>query len=291
MIKGLQPSLAEAGKIKIGGLGKEMTSKRGNKFRAPQKFDSFVVTSTHRDKDGNLMPDRALMEALPKGPEGRVKELPIILHSDDIDSVFPTAYAYYAGKKLLCCGDGETARQWNDSRTKQTDVPCPCPKLAAKECKPQGTLHCSIALPGHAVAGAVYKWRTTSIISINRMIGSLQQILATVGVLRGIPLTLKVEPITVSPGGKSTTVYCCHIELRASDISEVQRDVIAAKEMRKAIGAGDNEAEYKKLVSAVMEESEQEQAETQQEFDPENSAAKSAEITERLKQSSGLFDK
>jgi len=300
MIHGLRPALAEAGKIKIGGLGKEQTSRKGNKFRAPQKFTSFCITKTHRDtRTGDLVIDEELMGALPKDQDGKVREIPIVLHSDNIEAVFPTAYAYYGGRKLECTGDGKEATKWNDQRTEKVTCPCPCPLLGAtgnKVCKPHGTLHCTIALPGYAVAGAVYKWRTTSIISIQRMVGSLQQILATVGVLRGVPLTLKVEPVTVSPGSTTTTVYCCHIELKARDVSQVQRDAFEAAKVRRDLAQGvDLDAQYLQLVAPPgLDESPAEQAEIAEEFYPttEQGAPEGSRVnsvTKRLQEKLGTL--
>lgn len=290
MIHGIRPQLAEAGKIKIGGLGKERTSKSGNKFRMPQKYSSFCVTTTQRNQDGDLIVDESLMASLPKRADGKCVEIPVLLHSDDIEAVFPTAYAMYSGRKLDCRGDGQKALRWADGRTKQIEMDCPCPMLAERKCKPHGTLHCSINLPGHAVAGAVYKWRTTSIISIQRMVGSLQQILATVGVLRGIPLRLKVEPVEVSPGDQSATVYCCHLELQAADVAQVQRDAFEARRVRAALAGGrDLDAQYLQLVAPPgLDESPAEQSEVAEEFHEPPSqpssrpGSRTAEIRARL---------
>ena len=43
------PRQVEMGKIKIGGLEEKVrTSQSGNKWRAPLKYDHFVVTTLHR---------------------------------------------------------------------------------------------------------------------------------------------------------------------------------------------------------------------------------------------------
>jgi hypothetical protein len=279
MIKGIIPALAEGGKIKIGGLGEARTSKGGNTFRLPQKYDHFVVTKTTRDKTGDLEIDAALMAALPKDADGKCRAIPIVVHSDVIDEVFPTSYALYNGKKLVCRGDGETAMRQGVKRE------CPCDYLGAESgpnCKPHGTLHCSVMVPGQAVAGAVHMWRTTSIISIQRLIGSLQQILATCGTMRGLPLWLRLVPVQVSPKDKASTVYCCHVELRAADVMSVQRQALEALQMRKALGTGDIDAAYRALVQRPGEnESQAEMADIDAEFhtvveEPENPARDAA---------------
>lgn len=287
MIKGIQPALAEGGKIKIGELGEEKTSRTGKKFRMPVKLDYFLVTKTTRDAKGDLEVDEPLMSALPADSDGAVRAIPIVLHSDNIDDVFPTAYAMYSGRKLACRGDGQKAARWgftNDGKRSAVpqEVACTCPMLQAKSgnvCKPHGTLHCSIVAPGQAVAGAVHKWRTTSLISIQRMIGSLQQILATCGTMRGLPLWLRVEPVQVAPDGQVSTVYCCHVELRAKDLMSVQRQALELLQMRRALHTGDIDGAYRALIQppASTEETEEEQAEVAQEFYPEGEGEDAAQ--------------
>jgi hypothetical protein len=117
-------------------------------------------------------------------------------------------------------------------------------------------------VPGNAIAGAIYAWRTTSIISIRRMLGSLQQIAGMCGGLRGLPLWLKLEPVKVRDG--STTVYCCHVELRAKDMAEVQGLIERVADMRSIVGPPTMMA-----LPSPADETAEEQAEAQQEFHPE----------------------
>ncbi len=278
MIKGLiRPQLAEAGKIKIGGLGEERKKRSGDgTYRLPVKYDYFVITHTHRDQGDNLVLDQEMMDALPKGPDGKIREIPIVVHSDEIEEVFPSTLAWYNGRKLGCRGDGETATRWTfdgkGNRTDQTtEMECPCDLLEKGLCKPHATFHCSIFVPGRAVAGAVHRWRTTSLISIQRMIASLEQIKSLVGVLRGLPLVLKIEPIQVTPDGVgSSTVYCCHVELRAHDLKAVQHQALEAMQMRKALGSGDVSGYARMIESpASDDEDDEEQAFVQMEFHSE----------------------
>lgn len=240
MIHGITPRFTECGKIKLGGLGKEQTSRNGKAWRAPVKFDSFLLTKTHRNAAGDLVPDEDLMKALERDPDGKLRAIPIVLHSDDIDEVFPTAYARYAGKKLHCSGDGKCAVRWEfkkDEKGKMTKtgesktLDCPCPFLDDRSCKPHGTLHCSVRVSGLAVAGAIHTLRTTSIITIQRVIGSLLQIKKAVGMLQGLPLWLVVQPVLTDNG----TVYCAHVELRAADVVEAQRTALEAAKMRASL--------------------------------------------------------
>jgi len=274
MLKIIQPSLAEAGKIKIGRLGAERTSRRGDPYRLPEKLDHFLITSTRRSPAGDLEVDSSLMEAL--APEyadedGRIRRIPIVVHSDDIDEVFPTTLAMYVGRKLACRGDGEEATRYQIQQGRRTGASkqcsCPCPYFGADtepKCKAHGVLNCSILAPGRGVAGSVYKWRTTSEISLNRMVASLQQIRALTGSLMGLPLLLCIEPILVETG----TVYCCHVELRES-IVEAQNRLIGLYEARHRVTAMASPVRLSIPAPAGESESDEEQADVSDEFHPD----------------------
>ncbi len=282
MLKAITPRLAEAGKIKIGGLGPERKSGKGNTFRPPVKLDHFLITNTNRDAAGDLEVDAGMMTALANDggadQDGKIRSIPIVLHSDNIDEVFPTAYALYSGKRCACRGDGSKATRREMKEKNFTgaskEIICPCPYLNAASgpvCKPNGKLFCSIAAPGSAIAGAVHIWRTTSIISIQQMVGSLLQIKAVCGTLRNVPLWLRVKPITVEPPNSGPiTVYCCHVELRAADIQAVQRNALAAAKIRRELGCDDSE--YRRMISLPAHDAEplEEQREIAAEFYPEN---------------------
>lgn len=275
MIKGIVPALAEGGKIKIGGLGEERRKRDGGTFRLPMKLNHFLVTKNERDGSGDLIVDTDLMRHLPADADGKCREIPIVLHSDEIEEVFPTTLALYAGRKLFCRGDGETATRYEMKDKKRTgrtaEITCPCPFLNATSghiCKPHGVLHCSIRVKERALAGAVYKWRTTSAISIKRMLGSLLQIQQVCGTLCGIPLVLRLEKVDVTPdNAPASTVYCCHVELRATDLMQVQHDALEALKVRQQVR---QLANYRALIAPpAVDETPEEEAEIQEEFHPE----------------------
>jgi hypothetical protein len=282
MIHGLRPALAEGGKIKSGHLGSVRQGSNGP-WRPPVKDDHFTITKTTRGADvggarGDLEIDRTIMDALLKefkDADGKLRTIPIVLHSDDVDEVFPTTYACYTGTKLHCRGDGETALRWKIENRQRVGEPtrmdCTCPYLGATSgpvCKPHGTLHCSIIVDGLPSAGSVHKWRTTSILSIQRIIGSLDQIRKLCGTIRGIPLVLRILPETVQPNGKSTTVYVCHIELRAKDVMGLMDQALRQQELRKKLGGDDGD--YKRLVHAPgVNETPEEEGDISNEFHPD----------------------
>jgi hypothetical protein len=284
-----EPSLATAGHIKIGGLG-EARKKRNAKgpedtFRMPVKYDHFVITKTMRNGDGDLVPDVALMSDLedqygfvdPRSGEVKLLQIPIVLHSDDLAEVFPCNLALYQGKRLFCSGDGVSATRYKrdgDGKVLQSKmVECPCEYSSLHDpdngkCKPHATLHCSIRMKGHGLFGSVYRWRTTSAISIRRMMGSLQQVLDLVGSLRGVPLMLVLSEVQLA--GKAA-VWCCHVELRELELSDAQRLVLqmAAQRQQVAAASAGHPVRLKVLQPAGDHEDEGEQAAVAVEFHPE----------------------
>ena len=272
MIHGLNARLAEAGKIKIGTKGEARRSSKGNEFRPPKKLDHFLITKTERDEAGDFALDTTMMGAIEKDSDGKIRSIPIVLHSDEIDKVFPTSYALYSGRRCACRGDGQTAIQ-REIKDKvftgaEKERKCPCDYLRATDgpvCKPNGKLYASIAVQGAAIAGAVHVWRTTSIISIEQMVGSLQQIKAICGVLRGVPLWLRVKPVTIERDSGATTVYVCHVELRAADVAAVQKAALEAAQIRRQLGFRDDE--YQRIVQLpAHNETIEEQADIAAEF-------------------------
>jgi hypothetical protein len=271
MIKNLRLKLAEAGKLKIGGLSAPIKSRKGNTFRPPRKDDHWTVTGTTRDANGDLEVNVPLMDQLVADgyadSDGKIRTLPIVLHADEIDAVFRTSYARYQGRKCACSGDGETATKRQIDRGVYTgatkDITCPCELLESRRCKPHGKLLCSLRVRKQAVAGAVYCFRTTSIISIEQVVGSLTQILAAVGTLQGLPLLARVMPMTVTPEGRSTTVHVVHIELHAADLAAAQQLAIDRMQARSAI-QGRALAHYQRMLATP--ETDEEAADVQREF-------------------------
>jgi hypothetical protein len=133
------------------------------------------------------------------------------------------------------------------------------------------------------------------------MLGSLAQIRQAVGVLRNVPLQLIVRPATVTPDGqKATTVYVCHLELRAQDILGMQRNLLEQEDMRlRILGTGDTNASYRALIAAPAADTEtdDEQEDVAAEFAPEPEAqeetdrkAATAKLTEKLKGNAAPVD-
>lgn len=205
----LKPSLLQAGYIKIGKKGREITSANNKKFRVPMKLDHFIVTTMQRDIEDNLIQDEFVMEQLKSsaGDDGgavldeknsNLTAIPVRLLYDDPNENLETRYARYDGQKCICTGDGVMAV------TGDSQVKCPCEKIetdykGSNPCKAHGTL--TVILDGTDL-GSCYLFRTTSIYSIRSIMGGLS-LLCTVtgGKLAFVPLHLAIQPKTVNING------------------------------------------------------------------------------------------
>lgn len=214
-IKDQEIRLAEIGKIKIGGKGEERTAKSGKKYRVPDKYDHFVITTLERDGGGkgNLIPDAEIMAEL--GPEP--KELDVILLHDDPDMNLQSKYSLYIGAMQWCVGDGERGYRRNrDDHAKGIEswgeMTCPCAHWKAEKQPCKKTLVLSVMLLKSPKIGGVYKFRSTSEISLTNLRSAMTFILSlTGGILAGIPLKLIVQPQTVTPKGIVTKVYVANL--------------------------------------------------------------------------------
>lgn len=278
MLKGIRPRLMELGKIKIGRKEEKVrTSQGGNTWRAPEKLDHFLVTTLERDAKGDLRADAELMTSLAsahQSADGKLREIPIALLSDDVDEVLVASHCLYTKRSLGARCDGTNVTWHVDAQGK--DLPEPVTKPCNGEHETKGwkvhaTLNCVIASQD-ARWGGVYKFRTTSVISLEQLYGTLLHIQQlTGGVLQGIPLRLVVRPLQVSPEGKTTTVYVVHVELRGQDLSAIQQQAAQFAQLRvtnaKQIQA--SRREYLALLKAPGEAEERvEQEDIATEFHP-----------------------
>lgn len=221
-IKDLAVRMAEIGKIKIGGKGEKRTSRAGNEYRLPEKYDHFVITTTEKDSEGNFKPDTKVMELLGDKP----RELDIMLLYDEVNLNFPHFYALYSGKTMKCKGNGETAVRYlkDGGEEEVTCNPETCEFHQRGNCKVNGIFNC--VLKQTQKVGGVYRFRTTSWNSVNNILGSLHFIKSlTGGVLAGIPLKMVLKPKTTTVEGDNgrfqTTVYIVHIEFDGK-VNELQ---------------------------------------------------------------------
>jgi hypothetical protein len=283
------PMLIELGKIKIGAKQKQVrTSAGGVGWRAPEKHDHFTITTMNRDTTGDLVTDKNLMDQLIAefgDPDGKLRQIPVRMLSDDLDEVLQAGFVWYGGKSVGARSDGKVVtwlfdhhphrfgqklakpveEKWSDEFLKLKS-----PK-GASLFKLHATLNCVIAAR-QAKFGGVYKFRTTSIISFRQLCGSLLHVSKlTGGILAGMPLVLVLRPIQVSPGGKVSTVYVVHAELRGADLGELQQQalLISQSRVKQFAQVLEDKRAYQKLLMAPGTESAAEAADIADEFVPD----------------------
>lgn len=272
-IKTFIPRLAEAGKIKIGGKGKEITTKNGKKMRIPEKYDHFVITKMERDQHGNLIKDQAIHKIIGEQP----KELFFTLLYDDIQLNFYTAFALYSGHKCFCRGDGEKAIRMikTDKKDKKgqdiykhQEIICPagdCEYLINEQCKPCGIL--SAVLQNTQEMGIVHKFRTHAWNSVQNIMSSLAYIqMQTGGKLAGIPLKMSIIKKATEDHGNVITVNVSFAgtpeQLAKAVVAETKRremlklDILKLENMAKQIGITDDTDDPQEVEEEFYNESE-----------------------------------
>lgn len=256
MIKrGLKPLLAEVGKIKIGYKGKEIKSSKGNMFRPPKKLDYFVITTTERDANKDLIADRYIMDRIKQATgQDQLRELRIRLPFDSIDKNFFTEYQYYAGRKRICSGDGVEAtrkfaqagkqvlpfedgdKEMNVKAGQEVKIKCDpesCPFYQASKCKMSGIL--SVFLPDAQDLGGVYKFRTHSYNSVSSILAALEYFSAqTKGVLQGMPLKMVMVKKTTEEHGNIDYVT---VVIDGLEIQGLRKAAIEELSNRKLLGS------------------------------------------------------
>ncbi len=220
------PRLAEIGKIKIGGKGRETVSRQGKKFRLPEKYDHFLITTNFRDPNtDDFVPDWELMNLIGKQTKQdpkKLRMLPIMLLFDDPTLNFFARFSCYQGNQAWCVGDGTKAlRLTGNTNSNRSEVSCPCERIlptypGKDRCKVFGRL--SVLFRGINRLGGVWVFRTTSWNSVRNLLSAMHLIRqVTGGVLAGIPLELTLNPKTVIlPEGKQQTVYVVNLEFPGS---------------------------------------------------------------------------
>ena len=282
------PALAEVGKIKIGGKGKEMVSREGKRFRVPERYDHFVITKNFKDPaTDQFIADTELMEEIAKKTNQDPKNLkfiPIVLLFDDPALNFQIRCSCYCKGRLWCIGDGTKAFRLNQGERKE--VRCPCERLlptyvGSEKCKVFVRL--SVLIAGIDRIGGVWVFRTTSWNSCRNILSSMMLIRQlTGGILAGIPLRLVISPKTVviPTTGQTQIVYVVGLEFAGSLSALSQRALdIRRQRLEYKIQVEVLEDQIRKKLAALplLEEDEKD---IQEEFYPENEASEANEDSE-----------
>lgn len=293
----VRPRITELGKIKIGGKeAKVRQSQSGGTWRAPEKYDHFVITGLSRNSADDLVREQNLMDSLQKYADpvdGKLRELPIGVLSNNLDDIIQSRYVYYVGKRVAAHSDGVTLTSfWDRERQTWRDEPHTMewkPDYAdaidnkGKKIFKLHTVFNCVITSDVARWGGVYKFRTTSKITASQLTGSLLFIRElTGGILRGIPLRLVVRPATVEPDGKRTIVYVVHVEVVGSDLQQIQSNALerAKFELQNKRELDAMQLEYRKALRPPgVDETATEQADAAEEFHPEETPTKTSPAT------------
>ena len=206
----LAPRLPPLGYIKIGGRRAKTTSREGNEFQPPEKYDHFQIRTRTRGADGNFERDGAVHERIGDKPTELLVRLPFDTRGEN----FFAAMTQYKGRTRVVECNG---LQQVDGSTK---VAALCSRRAGKPCacKPYGRL--AVILEAAPTFGGLYVFRTTSWESVNSIQTALRLFEEQFGSLRGLPLLMKLYPaeVTYRDGDKQKTgtAYKVALVLRAS---------------------------------------------------------------------------
>ena len=256
MITGMKPQLAELGKIKIGVKGEKMV--RGHLL--PKKLDHFMIATLMKDDDGRLEMDDSMNKII----GDKCTSLDICLCYDDFTMNMTSSYSWFAQSKLVCMGNGQTAmrRKEDGSEEKIICSPKECTAYKEKKCLPYGRL--SVILASANRIGGVYVLRTHGWNTIRNVLSSMAFIRKEAGgVLAGLPLRMRLLPMTVTPRdvGHNVKIYSVNIEYPGT-LAELKE--AGAEEMERRLKLGINmkqtEDTYREAVKARMKEEAEEDA-------------------------------
>jgi len=217
----------------------------------PKKLDHFRFQT--KDPTGDWIVDEKLQQLLidkqakeeDTDDKNPVRSFSIQFHSDDIEQVFATSYAWWGSSERKCHGDGVQAQRvlseikdkklLEEYKGKRSApwTPCGddgCPELEKKLCKPHGQLR--FMIPEQRVMGAISVFNTTSYESIRRIFSGLTRIHAiTRGRLSGLKLRLVLKPGQTryrddKGTAKTSNAFFAHVEFRAEDHEKMLEEML-----------------------------------------------------------------
>jgi len=152
-------------------------------------------------------------------------ELEVLLPSDNLAEVFPTAYKYYkSGVGLWCTGNGETGYRVGVGEGGAIgECACPCEHLNTTPARCKQMANFMIILPRVSIGG-VYQIDTSSInsiIDVQSGIAYAKDILG--GRVAFVPFTLRLSPREVTADGKKKVIHTMSLAIAAFDVMKTLR--------------------------------------------------------------------
>ena len=225
-------------------MGYIKTGRRVPNQTTPQALDHFLIVEPNRGSDGNYLIDTVLMDSLLKAGhgehDGKIRRLPILFPTDDLEAIYQQEYVWYLGQKKAGWSDGKNFILWFHPRTKVL-LDKPWEGLVRPEAGDQHEdvanlfnveqvfklhtrLNCLIGSTD-AKVGGVYRLSTLSKTTADQIPNTLKTIWdMTGGHIRYLPLDLVIREQPGCPvvNGKPvpTKNYVCHVEMSLKKVRE-----------------------------------------------------------------------
>ncbi|WP_341744581.1 hydrolase or metal-binding protein [Azonexus hydrophilus] len=191
MIKNLAITIPTLGAIRLGEVAVDAKGRR-----LPVRLNHFMITGLFRGKDQKWVkhPMHTSVANEAKVPEDKVTEIPIRLMFNNESLNIRSRYEAYDEGRLVCAGNGETARRRSGENI--TDCKCPgaefCEFGKTKRCDLFGRLN--VQIEGQDDPFSSFILRTKSVNSVNALTAKINNMAAFFGNrLVGLPLKLKLR--------------------------------------------------------------------------------------------------
>lgn len=213
IVKGVTITPPTIGRIMIGHV--ELRRSQDGTIKAiPAKDDHFTVTTLVQQQDRVWEP-HPIMGSLSKGGEN-ITAIPVRLAYNDPGLSLHNRYSAFApDRRIICSGDGESARRMTESGVQTTDCPGneQCQYGREKRCKNMSRLYIQVEEQENPLG--VFVLRTTSRNSLDSLAGTLSRLAGyTSCTLAGMPMMLTLTPMTTAQS-MWTAFYVVGLELRA----------------------------------------------------------------------------
>lgn len=142
-IKDFSYTIPTIGRIAIG----EKVESNGRSL--PKKLDEFVITAQHK-RNGLWVPHPIAQQVLKSTGQDKLREIPVALMFNDPDLSLRERYeAFDNNGRMLCAGDGETARQASEGRIQEVVCVGPnmCPFAKEARCRLMTRFNVQIDVP------------------------------------------------------------------------------------------------------------------------------------------------
>lgn len=189
----------------IGRITMGHTAVRNDGKVLPEKDDHFSLTTLVQDKKTRAWNEHPLQQTIvgekKAGAKAKLRAIPVRIAYNDLNLTLHNSFSAWDTQKgrILCTGNGVTARRMTDEGVKDIDCPRPeaCEYGLRQRCKNMSRAYFQIE--GQEDELGVFILRTTSFNSLNYLGTRLAQLAGlTGGRLAGMPMMLVMETKTTT---------------------------------------------------------------------------------------------